>query len=410
MTGAASGIAQAIAQAFVREGAAVAVLEIMLLCFLPQAARADSVAVFNEIMYHPATNEPALEWIELYNQNAVDVDVGGWRLSGGMDYVFPVGTVIKGGGHLVVAVEPATLMAQAGISNVLGPFTGRLSNGGETIRLRDLTDRVMDEVHYGTDSDWPAGADGSGVSLAKKHPNLAGQPAENWTVSRQMGGTPGTANFIVGAAVPPLTGATTEVIPLAASWRFNDAGVDLGAEWRHLAYDDSAWAAGPAIFFAEDAPLPGPKNTPLTPGRNTYYFRTVFPFAGDPAMSLFKIRTVLDDGAVVYLNGAEVGRVNMPTGAVSYSTMALTAVPNAAWAGPFSIASSNLLVGQNVLAVELHQTTVVTNAGLRVSRAAGYTAAWDGDDGDFFSPGSPALAPTNETSGLGIGSQIVRSW
>src|SRR5215211_7359443 len=45
------------------------------------AAQADSVVVFNEIMYHPATDEPALEWVELHNQNAVDVDLSDWRLT-----------------------------------------------------------------------------------------------------------------------------------------------------------------------------------------------------------------------------------------------------------------------------------------------------------------------------------------
>ena len=91
----------------------------------PLATRGDSVIVFNEVMYHPATNETALEWVELHNQNAVDVDVGDWRLTGGIDYVFPGGTVIRGGGYLVVANAPAALMAQAGISHVLGTFTGR---------------------------------------------------------------------------------------------------------------------------------------------------------------------------------------------------------------------------------------------------------------------------------------------
>src|ERR1051325_9812334 len=59
-----------------------------------QRARADSIVVFNEIMYHPATNEPALEWLELYNQNAVDVDLSGWQLRGGISYTFPNGTAI----------------------------------------------------------------------------------------------------------------------------------------------------------------------------------------------------------------------------------------------------------------------------------------------------------------------------
>src|SRR5438874_1281307 len=102
------------------------------------AALADSVVVFNEIMYHPATNEPALEWLELYDQNSVDVDLSGWRVAGGVDYVFPQGTVIHGGDYLVVAISPATLAAMTGRTNVFGPFSGRLSNSGEKLELRDI--------------------------------------------------------------------------------------------------------------------------------------------------------------------------------------------------------------------------------------------------------------------------------
>src|SRR4030095_4503640 len=118
-------------------------------------ARADSVVVFNEVMYHPAVNEPALEWVELHNQNAVDVDLAGWRLSDAVDYTFSNGTVIKGRGYLTIAISPATLIATAGVSNVLGPFTGRLSNNGEEIELRDNNNRLMDAVNYGVDGEWP---------------------------------------------------------------------------------------------------------------------------------------------------------------------------------------------------------------------------------------------------------------
>src|SRR5437764_3833711 len=104
---------------------------LLVLLSIPAATLADTVVVFNEIMYHPATNEPALEWVELYNQNAVDVDMSGWRLAGAIHYDFPNGTVIRAGRYLVVAISPATLNAQTGLTNLLGPFTGRLSNNGE---------------------------------------------------------------------------------------------------------------------------------------------------------------------------------------------------------------------------------------------------------------------------------------
>src|SRR5207249_9105327 len=170
-------------------------LLIFLASFVASSVSADSTIVFNEIMYHPATNEPTLEWLELYNQMSVDVDLSAWRLSDGIDYTFPNGIVIRAGGYVVVAISPATLSAATGLTNILGPFTGRLSNSGEKLDLRDNNGRVMDSVSYGTDGNWPAGADGSGVSLVKKNPGLASKSADNWTVSAQVGGTPGSANF-----------------------------------------------------------------------------------------------------------------------------------------------------------------------------------------------------------------------
>ena len=313
---------------------------------------ADSVVVFNEIMYHPATNEPALEWIEFHNQNSINVDLSGWRMTEGIDYTFPNGTTIRAGGYLVVAIAPETLAAQTGITNVVGPFTGRLSNNGEKLELRNLANRLMDSVSYAADGSWPAGADGSGVSLAKKAPNLASKPAASWTVSAQIGGDPGSANFSSSI----LTGGKTNYLGLASTWRFNDTGTDLGSAWRDPAYNDSSWPSGPGLFFVEDAALPGPKSTPLIPGRPTYYFRTTFSFDGNPATKLLSFRPVVDDGMVLYLNGSEVAQFNMPTGAVNYSTMASAALVDASLSPSISISSSNLVPGINTLAVELHQT------------------------------------------------------
>src|SRR4029077_1117941 len=64
-------------------------------------ARADSTLVFNEIMYHPATSETALEWIELHNQMGVNIDISGWSLAGGVQFQFTEGTVVPGRGYIV---------------------------------------------------------------------------------------------------------------------------------------------------------------------------------------------------------------------------------------------------------------------------------------------------------------------
>src|SRR4029078_1408852 len=116
---------------------------------------ADTVVVFNEIMYHPAVNEPGLEWVKLYNQHAVDVDLTGWSITGAVNFDFPANTVMKGRSYLVVAVNPTTLAAATGLTNGLAPVYCPLGNSGDTLRIRNNSGRVMDEVTYGVDGDWP---------------------------------------------------------------------------------------------------------------------------------------------------------------------------------------------------------------------------------------------------------------
>jgi hypothetical protein len=361
-------------------------------CLGPSRGFADTVVVFNEIMYHPATDEANLEWVELYNQMSVDVDLSGWRLSGGIAYEFPAGTLIRAGGYRVIARVPEALGALTGLGDLLGPFSGRMANGGDTLRLRDNLDRVMDSVTYGVDGDWPLSPDGAGPSLAKRDPNLASGPAESWVASPWVGGTPGRRNFGGG----PSLGPRQVLLPLDAAWRFDDTGADLGAGWRVTGFDDTPWASGAGLFAVGDISLPGQRNTPLAPNRNTYYFRTNLRLDGDPAAQVTTFRAVVDDGAVFYVNGSEAARLNMPAGAVTAATQALNSVGSPGYSAEITVPPGMLVKGTNVIAVEVHQTTgSLTNAGLKVVNASGYVVAWDGTDGDYSTPASPATAPDN---------------
>jgi hypothetical protein len=168
----------------------------------------DSTVVFNEVMYHPAgsgTAATALEWVELYNPMAVDVDLSGWRLDDGIDFRFPEGTIIKGGGYLVISADPAALQAASGYAGAVGPFTGRLSDSGEELELKERNGRVMDSVDYATRGSWPVAPDGSGVSLAKVDPNTASDRGANWAASASVNGTPGAVNSPSGVPAPVLT-------------------------------------------------------------------------------------------------------------------------------------------------------------------------------------------------------------
>src|SRR5439155_3040044 len=69
------------------------------------------------------------------------------------------------------------------------------------------------------------------------------------------------------------------------------------------------------------------------------------------------------DGAVVYLNGTEVYRNNMPTGAIAYNTLASATVggtDESFWY--ITPAAMPLLrTGNNVIAVEIHQSDVTSS-------------------------------------------------
>ena len=136
-----------------------AVVSLVSLTF-PCLGSSDSVVVFHEIMYNPISSEEA-EWIELHNQMSVDIDLSRWQLTGGVEFTFPEGTIISGGGYLLVASDPSLVAADA-----LGPWEGSLDNGGERLRLRSASDRLMNEVRYNDRGDWPVAAHGGGVSLA----------------------------------------------------------------------------------------------------------------------------------------------------------------------------------------------------------------------------------------------------
>jgi hypothetical protein len=199
----------------------------LALLLLARSSLADSVAVFNEVMYHPGADAPAVEWLELHNQLAYDLDLSGWSLRGGVDFSIPAGTILPAGGYLVIAADPGTLAAAGLCTNAIGPFSGQLNNAGETLDLYDNAGRRMNTLSYRDGGDWPVPPDGSGCSLAKLDAEEGNDP-ENWHWSTQIGGTPGSINFPSHAAPAPgliineIAGATSgdgwlELINLATN-------------------------------------------------------------------------------------------------------------------------------------------------------------------------------------------------
>lgn len=151
----------------------------------------------------------------------------------------------------------------------------------------------------------------------------------------------------------------TSVFDLGQNWKYNDDGVDLNTEWSQLGYDASSWSSGIGEFGYGD----GDEATLVSFGPDggnkfiTTYFRKEFNYSGDdsnPVSCILNIRR--DDGVVVYHNGVEVLRSNMPSGNVNYLTQAIDAIGGAGESALNEfLVELPLVTGTNVLGIEVHQ-------------------------------------------------------
>ena len=113
--------------------------------------------LINEIMYHPppeVPEDPQKEWIELCNTGTNAVNLSGWQFTKGITFDF-TNTVIPANGYLVVAANAAVFATNyPGVTNVVGDWTGKLNNNGETIELTDNLGGKADSVSYFSEGDW----------------------------------------------------------------------------------------------------------------------------------------------------------------------------------------------------------------------------------------------------------------
>ena len=131
--------------------------------------------VINELNYNPEDDNPADEFIELFNTTGTAVDLTGWCIDG-ISYCFGPGAAIPANGFIVRN----------------GPqYGGQLSNGGEEIVLSDAAGTVIDALEYDDKEEWPAYADGDGHSLQRRDPAATSDHSGNWESAPP---TPGAVN------------------------------------------------------------------------------------------------------------------------------------------------------------------------------------------------------------------------
>ena len=328
-------------------------------------------------------------------------------------------------------------------------YPGALDNDTDTLVLKKpgapevatgfVPSIVVEQVKYNDSAPWPSAADGGGQVLRRTSNTAYADDAANWQATNSnfaptlypltvISGS-GDGNYAAGSAAPiqadpaplgqvfvqwigNLTGvsntqasATTLTMPGQsvtvtalyssnsvfisdnATWKYHDLGQDLGTAWRATNYNDSAWSNGPAqLGYGEND-----EATVVSYGGNTTnkypttYFRKSFVVNGGTSLGNLSLGLLRDDGAVVYLNGQEVVRDNMPAGTITYQTLASSTVGGAAESTFYEsvLSPSALVTGTNVMAVEIHQRELDSSDLSFAARLEGFLtvspALLDGD-------------------------------
>lgn len=220
------------------------------------------------------------------------------------------------------------------------------------------------------------------------------------------------AAVLLGLVVPAarrLSGSATILVPTGSVWRYRDNGSDQGTAWRSSAFDDSSWASGPAQLGYGD----GDEATTVGFGPDssnkfvTTYFRRTFMVADPSAFAGLTLRVLRDDGAVAYLNGTEVFRSNMSAGAVSFSTFASVALGGADETTfvSASVPASALVLGTNVLAVEIHQANG-TSSDISFDLDLSGTTSASVTRGPYLQTGTPTGAVVRWRTDAATGSRV----
>ena len=173
----------------------------------PDSVAAETDLEVCEIHYHPSAVD-AEAFVEIRHRGAEGWGLlGGTRLSGDIDAVVPNGVVLGPGTRAVFVADLAAFRARYGQQpRVLGTYTGRLDQGGGTLRLLGPSGRVVARCTYDDTAPWPVEADGRGPSLTLRASSEGRDPNDpsQWRPSAVNGGTPGSGEALTFRGVPEL--------------------------------------------------------------------------------------------------------------------------------------------------------------------------------------------------------------
>lgn len=145
--------------------------------------------------------------------------------------------------------------------------------------------------------------------------------------------------------------AQTTIFGLGSSWKYNDNDVALASTWKDANYNNASWPSGNGPLGYGD-----PVTTSFTTGVDTAYLTKDFTVNLADLTTTMEFGVRRDDGIIVYLNGEEVIRDNMPAGTVGHSAFALSNITGSPETeiNIFSIPKNKFVQGVNRISIELH--------------------------------------------------------
>ncbi|WP_317898968.1 metallophosphoesterase [Aurantibacillus circumpalustris] len=158
--------------------------------------------------------------------------------------------------------------------------------------------------------------------------------------------------------------AQVTIFPYGSTWKYLDNGSNQGTAWQGTTFSDTGWSSGNSEFGYGDGDETTIVNACGTVVQNpsctnkyiTTYFRKTINVPSTSSYTAYTMNFRRDDAIIVYFNGNEVYRNGLPTGTITYTTIAPTACSDDGNTVFSIILSPTVIVtGTNVIAVEIHQ-------------------------------------------------------
>ncbi|MUU76951.1 choice-of-anchor I family protein [Winogradskyella endarachnes] len=183
--------------------------------------------IITEIMYNaPSDDSNALEFLEIYNNSASSINLGGITVNdeGNFVYTFPEMT-LAAGAIVLLATDKTTADAFYGVTFLDMPqaISNALGNGGELLEIKNTSNSVISQVEYSDDAPWPTTADGDGPSLELLNPNENFTDGTNWTPSTNLvGQSIGEDVFASPGSYTPITSVTPQISFSESTYSLNE--------------------------------------------------------------------------------------------------------------------------------------------------------------------------------------------